>query len=99
VELAADPTSPHGLQLGRPGMLQEQSSPPAPAVPPGREDPAQAERILELLGPSPTAIDALVRQSHLPASQVMAALLMLEVAGRVEMLPGNMVALLAEAAH
>jgi hypothetical protein len=29
----------------------------------------------------------------------MAALLMLEVAGRVEMLPGNMVALLAEAAH
>ncbi len=99
VELAADPAAKDGLQLSRPGMFREHSSPLPASSPPPREDPAQADRILELLGPSPTAIDELVRHSHVPVGVVMGALLMLEVAGRVEMLPGNMVALLAEADH
>jgi predicted Rossmann fold nucleotide-binding protein DprA/Smf involved in DNA uptake len=44
-------------------------------------------------------VDELIRRSQLLPGVVMAVLLMLEVAGRVEMLPGNMVALLAEPGH
>jgi DNA processing protein len=56
-------------------------------------------KILDLLGPSATSVDELIRRSQLSSGVVMAMLLMLEVAGRVEMLPGNMVALLAEPGH
>jgi DNA processing protein len=53
--------------------------------------------VLDLLGPSPTAVDDLIRRCQLSASAVMSVLLELELAGRVETLPGNRVAMLIEA--
>ncbi len=51
---------------------------------------AQA-RLLGLLSPSPTELDELVRRAQLPAPQVMAALMNLELALQVEFTPGNRV--------
>ncbi len=64
------------------------------SVPPG--DLVTARRtVADLLGPSPTAVDDLVRRCQLSPAAVMAALLELELAGRIETLPGQRVALLA----
>ena len=63
---------------------QEPASPEAPGL---------RENLLALLGPAPTAVDDLLRRCQFSASAVMAALLELELAGRVEALPGNRVAL------
>ena len=53
-------------------------------------DPDRARRmVLESLGHDPTKVDDLVRRCQLSASAVVAALLELELGGRVEMLPGN----------
>lgn len=49
--------------------------------------------ILDLLGPSPVAVDDLVRQSGLPIRTVQTALLELEIAGRLERHGGNAVSL------
>jgi DNA processing protein len=54
------------------------------------------ETLLELLGPAPTAVDDLVRRCQFSAPEVRAALLDLELAGRVETLPGSRVALLVQ---
>ena len=51
------------------------------------------ESVLALLGPAPTAVDDLLRRCQFSASAVMAALLELELAGRVEALPGNRIML------
>lgn len=51
------------------------------------------EMILERLGPTPVAVDELVRQCHLSAAAVASLLLELELAGRVERHPGNLVSL------
>ena len=60
-------------------------------------DPSAAlTQLLELLGPSPTAVDAVMRRCQLPAPAVMAALLELELAGRIETLPGGRVAVLTD---
>ena len=50
--------------------------------------------MIELLGPSPVAIDDLVRQSGLPIRLVHMTLLELEIAGRLERHGGNAVSLL-----
>ena len=72
---------------------------PADALPgldsPGDVDQVRA-RVVELLSPSPTAVDDLVRRCQLSASAVMAALLELELAQRVEMLPGNRACLIGQ---
>ncbi len=75
---------------------------PRPAAPgfsdrtPPPLNPAPAaevhDAVIELLEPSPTPVDFLIRHCQLPAAVVMAALVDLELAGRVEMLPGNRVA-------
>jgi DNA processing protein len=52
-------------------------------------------QLIEMLESSPTPVDDLVRRCQFSAAAVMAALLELELAGRVETLPGNRVALLA----
>ena len=53
-------------------------------------DPVLVRRtVLESLGHDPTPVDDLVRRCQLSASAVVAALLELELGGRVEMLPGN----------
>jgi DNA processing protein len=49
--------------------------------------------VLESLGPSPVAVDELVRQCQLTASAVATLLLELELAGRIERHPGNLVSL------
>jgi DNA processing protein len=52
------------------------------------------QALLALLGPSPTSVDDLIRRCQFSAPEVRAALLDLELAGRVETLPGSRVALL-----
>ena len=49
--------------------------------------------ILERLGPSPVAVDELVRQSQMSAAAVASLLLELELQGLVERHPGNLVSL------
>jgi DNA processing protein len=62
------------------------------------ETPADARsEVLSLLSPEPTMVDDLVRRCHLSASATVAVLLELEMAGRVETLPGSRVALLPDA--
>jgi DNA processing protein len=51
------------------------------------------DMILERLGPTPVAVDELVRQCQLTASAVATLLLELELSGRVERHPGNLVSL------
>jgi DNA processing protein len=63
----------------------------------GAGEPAADEdaldMILERLGPTPVAVDELVRQCQLTASAVATLLLELELSGRVERHPGNLVSL------
>jgi DNA processing protein len=68
-----------------------------PPEPPGQIAAAH-DQVLELLESSPTPVDDLVRRCQFSAAAVMAALLELELAGRIETLPGNRVALLASPA-
>ncbi len=56
-------------------------------------DDAGAELILERLGPTAVPVDELVRQCHLSAAVVATLLLELELAGKVERHPGNLVSL------
>lgn len=73
-------------------------SPPEPPSPTQNMTDIKTQ-VIDLLSPSPTAVDELVRRCQFSPSAVMAALLELELAGRVEALPGNRVALLARKAH
>ena len=50
------------------------------------------EQILGLLSPTPTPIDELTRAIGAPVSVVLAALMELSLAGRAELLPGNLAA-------
>ena len=69
-----------------------------PPPPPAAAEVALARaQVVDLLGPAPTAVDDLIRCCQLSASAVMSVLLELEIAGRVETLPGNRVAMLVEA--
>jgi DNA processing protein len=65
------------------------------------EEPASLEqarsKVVALLGPTPTKVDDLLRRCQLSPAAVMAVLLELELAGRVETLPGNRFALLTDA--
>ncbi|HST94836.1 MAG TPA: DNA-protecting protein DprA, partial [Microvirga sp.] len=61
----------------------------------GPEAPGTSERLLGLLGPSPVAVDDLVRQSGLSIRVVQTTLMELELAGRLERHGGNAVSLLA----
>jgi len=63
----------------------------APSAP--RTDDAVLDSILEKLGRTPVAVDELVRQCHLSAAAMATLLLELELAGRVERHPGNLVSL------
>ncbi|HEY1096895.1 MAG TPA: DNA-processing protein DprA [Alphaproteobacteria bacterium] len=63
-----------------------------------REAPAPAnayEHILNALSTAPTSTDILVQNTGLPVEDVLAILLELELAGRLQRQPGNMVALIA----
>jgi DNA processing protein len=72
--------------------------PATPSWPPMRTDQliaddAGLEAVAERLGPTPVAVDELVRQCHLSAAAVATLLLELELAGRIERHPGNLVSL------
>ena len=64
---------------------------PAPGAPVSED--AALELIIEKLSPTPVAVDELVRQCQLSAAAVATLLLELELAGRVERHPGNLVLL------
>ena len=78
--------------LGRPMDISLQE-PEAPS--PHDTDPASAERkrIVDLLGPTPVAIDDLVRLSGSSPAVVRTVLLELELAGRLERHGGGLVSL------
>ena len=95
--LADLPDHPTRQGLARSPMFAR-GQPPGMAEPPADfgavPDPdAVRRRVMDLLSHSPTAVDDLVRRCQFSASAVLAALLELELAGRVEMLPGNAAAL------
>jgi DNA processing protein len=76
--------------------LPEVAAVPVRAVSAFEEEgrPIEIDSIAALLGPSPVAVDDLVRQSGRPTREVQTALLELEVAGRLERHGGNAVSLL-----
>jgi DNA processing protein len=68
------------------------AAPSLPATPQIPED-AALELLIEKLSPTPVAVDELVRQCHLSAASIATLLLELELAGRIERHPGNLVSL------
>ena len=74
-------------RAGLPAM-PAMSAPPAPV-----SEDAALDLIIEKLSPTPVAVDELVRQCQLSAAAVATLLLELELAGRVERHPGNLVSL------
>ncbi len=77
------------LKLGPPRQFP--MTDPLPLAP-GGEDGA-LELIVEKLSPTPVAVDELVRQCQMSAAAVATLLLELELAGRIERHPGNLVSL------
>jgi DNA processing protein len=74
---------------------------PAPAAEPAPPEPSPeptdslAARVARVLGPSPLAVDEVIRECDAPAPDVQAALLELELGGRIDRHPGNRVSLRA----
>ncbi|HTW26342.1 MAG TPA: DNA-processing protein DprA [Acetobacteraceae bacterium] len=87
--------TPERLSAGPPTGLAE-PEPVAAAAPPADAAARLRTEILELLGPAPSTVDDIVRRCQFSAAAVMAVLLELELAGRVEALPGNRVALIRD---
>ncbi|MBY0338436.1 MAG: DNA-processing protein DprA [Acetobacteraceae bacterium] len=88
------PEAPSDAPLFKPllraGVLPETPAeePPAPS-----ETGGMTEQVLELIGRAPIPVDELGRRCQLSAPALSAILLELELAGRIETLPGNRVAL------
>ncbi len=88
--LAFLPEAPAALPILRLAELPE-----IPAETP-EEPPATtgiAAQVLEMIGATPIAVDELGRRCQLSPSELSAILLEMELAGRIETLPGNRVAL------
>jgi DNA processing protein len=83
---AIEPILGRGCDLS----VREPEAPLSPDTEPGDDD---RSRIISLLGPTPVAIDDLVRLSRTSAATVRTVLLELELAGRVERHGGGMIAL------
>ena len=96
VEEADDILAELKPQLG--GPLAERRKSPFSAAPSAQvaesELEAARKKVLELLSPSPVAVDELVRQCQLSPAIVLTVLLELELAGRIERQPGNTLTLL-----
>ncbi|HJS84635.1 MAG TPA: DNA-processing protein DprA [Acetobacteraceae bacterium] len=75
--------------FGEPGPVWEEPAEPQATL------AAARSQVIELLDASPTAVDDLVRRCQFSPAAVMAVLLELELAGRIETLSGARVALLA----
>lgn len=84
------PETPSASPLFRLAELPEApEESPEEAPPPS----GQAAQVLEMMGATPIAVDELGRRCQLSPSDLSAILLELELAGRIETLPGNRVAL------
>lgn len=105
-ELAADvlanlPDHPAALGLARDPLFARPgfaAPPPAAICPPGEDFLLSARNraaLLRALGYTPAPIDLLVRSCGLSTEAVLAGLVALEIAGRVQLLPGNQAVLLA----
>jgi DNA processing protein len=91
--LPREPTVNRGHRTGA-----GESQRPYPEEPEASElSPGDQSAVLSLLSPEPTMVDDLVRHCHLTPAVTMAVVLELELAGRVETLPGSRVALLPKA--
>ncbi len=90
--LARDPLFARGAPASPMAEIAEPEE-AGPEPPPGVAE--ARSQVVDLLGPSPTAVDDLVRRCQFSAAAVLAALLELELAGRIETLPGQRVALLS----
>ena len=99
--IARAPLFARGPAPEAPPGLDEPAREAAPITEDPAEDPAETARarsqLLDLLGPSPTSVDDLARRCQFSAAAMLAALLELELGGLIETLPGNRVALLADA--
>ena len=86
--------------FARPFRLEEPPAPFFPQPPPNAipEDVAQDARavLLTALSPAPCSVDEILRETGLPLAALQIALLEMELAGRVQRLPGNRVALTGE---
>lgn len=80
--------------LPRHATVVTRAVPPAGSPRPAPQAPSDAvRRVRERLGPTPLAIDELIRQCHLSPAEVQDALLDLELEGRLERHHGNRVSL------
>jgi DNA processing protein len=100
VENAADildglPAAPHPVRSNKRGFGEPEFVFPEPPEVLGNPPEARSA-VLCLLSPEPTMVDDLVRRCQLSSSAIMAVLLELELAGRIETFPGNRVALLPD---
>jgi DNA processing protein len=76
------------------GLAFDEPVRPAPRA--ARQEPVLRAQVESLLGPSPVALDDLVRASGAPVAEVRSALLDLELEGRLERHGGGLVSLLPE---
>jgi DNA processing protein len=86
---------PGGGQGGGPESAEIEPLAAPATAPEGAQEPPDLpqtrEQVLELLDSSPTTVDDLVRRCQFSAAAVNAVLLELEIAGRVDLLPGDRV--------
>jgi len=93
-ESAADIVSALSQQMLRPQQVTSRAITPQPVeITPETEPETAHEKIIELLGATPTGVDELVRECHMSAASVQSMLLELELAGRIERHPGNRISL------
>lgn len=88
--LAELPAAPRDVPLF---ALAEATGTVAGPAPPAAALPGDSQDVFDLLGHTPVTVDDLSRRSRLSAAALQAILLDLELAGRVEMLPGHRVVL------
>jgi len=80
--------------LGTPAAATPPTIPKLSPQPADSDIESALKQVLEKLGPSPTPVDEIIRQCHVPPSVVHMALLELELAGRLARHPGNTVSLI-----
>jgi DNA processing protein len=93
VQSAADVIEDLAGMAGATAPRRPRFTAPAPSLPEESEVDGARRTVLELLSPSPVAVDELVRRCHLSPAVVASVLLELELAGRISRHPGNRVAL------
>lgn len=76
-----------------PRAIAAQKTPDFSATPPPGED--ERSGVLEVLGPTPVAVDEIIRHTGLNAAQVSMVLLELDLAGRIERHAGGNVSLIS----